>query len=95
MTGEHKENFQNLREMLRQVAAEMDCNIVPDRSNRAHSVYFELIPNGCAYGPRVRINDAQMRDGRYMDKFIEEQPEVLRLAIKQRLALQKEMEEEG
>ena len=94
MTGQHLENFQNLRAMLKQIATDMDCNVISHRTTRASSIYFELIPDGCAYGPQIRVNDAQIRDGRFMDTFLREQPELLKQKIKQRLALQKEKAEE-
>lgn len=94
MTGQHLENFQNLRAMLKQVATETDCNVVSHRTSRASSIYFELIPDGCAYGPQIRINDAQIRDGRFMDTFLREQPALLTKKIKDRLQLQEEKKDD-
>ena len=93
MTGQHLENFQNLRAMLKQVATDMNCNVVSHRTSRASSIYFELIPDGCAYGPQIRINDAQIRDGRFMDQFLSEQPLLLTKKIKERMQLQEDMKD--
>ncbi len=65
-----KEAFSQIRRAMDQVAAETNSTLRINRIGRVGVVTFELIPDGSAYGPMVRVNNAMMNDQSYINEFM-------------------------
>ena len=89
-----REAFQLVRDMANELADELDCTIKVKRSGRAMATYFELIPDGSAYGPEIRVNDAMMKDTGFMDRLLQDKPAKIRAEVKGILERLEEMKKD-
>jgi hypothetical protein len=52
-----KEKLSAVHRMFSRVAHETGCKLVTNKSHRTQSYTFELVPDGCSYGPMLRVNE--------------------------------------
>lgn len=78
-----REAFRMVRDMANELAQELDCDVKVSRTGRSQTTHFELIPNGSAYGPTIRVNDLRMRDPLFVNRLIMDQPDKVRKEVKE------------
>ena len=89
-----REAFQLVREMTNELAEELDCEVKVKRVGRSMTTHFELIPNGSAYGPTIRVNDVRMRDALFVDRLLTESPGKVRKEVKEIMERLDEMKQD-
>lgn len=71
MDGRKLESFQALRTFCQEIADAHQCDMKVTRGLGRRASYFEIIPAGSSYGPRLRLNDAQIDDPQYVQHLLD------------------------